>query len=911
MRRTTTAYGALRETAGTLTKEHQRLQEHRTGQHHWKQWGPYVSDRAWGTVREDYSPDGSAWTYLTHEMARSKAYRWGEDGIAGICDDQQLLCFSVALWNEKDPILKERYFGLTGLQGNHGEDVKELYYYLDSTPTHSYMKMLYKYPQGEFPYQKLIDINASRGGFDPEYELLDTGLFNEGRYWDVQDQYAKAAAQEMCIRITATNRGPQPAVIHLLPHLWFRNDWAWTAKRGEEPLIELTPDSPGKWVLLTCTHRTLGQRFLYVDGATDPKLLFTDNETNYQRLYGASNGKPFVKDAFHDHVIGKKADCVNPQNCGTKACSWHTKSVDPGESFTIRLMLTNQSNDDPFAHYDDTFKQRIAEAQEFYDAVQPAALTADERMVQRQAFAGMLWSKMFYLFDVRTWLDGDNPKDPPPASRKQGRNHDWRHLLAADVISMPDKWEYPWFAAWDSSFHVIPLAMIDIDVAKEQLELLISENLQHPNGQVPAYEWEFSDVNPPVQAWAVWRVYNVEKHANGEVGDRAFLERCFHKLLFSFTWWVNRKDSTGRNIFQGGFLGLDNISVFDRSQPLPGGGYIEQSDATGWMGLFCLNLMAIGLELAQEDEVYENMGIKFFEHFMSISAAVNHELAPGVKLWDDQDGWFYDVAHGIEGKDSAKQLKVRSLVGLVPVFACQVLEHSWFEKLPRFKARYEWLLTNRPDLCEGMVCVWTPDGARCLLSIVNQDRLKCILQRTLDENEFLSPYGIRSVSRYHLAHPYILSAGNREWTVRYEPAESTTRLFGGNSNWRGPIWFPTAFMFVTALRVYDRFYGPDVKVECPTGSGNMLTLNEVAMEIDRRLSALFLPDSQGRRPVFGQRDVLQNDPNFRNYLQFHEYFHGDTGQGLGAGHQTGWTGLIAKILEQQGVHRRTQKAAAT
>ena len=888
----------------SATPEQVRLLEHRHGKQNWKRWGPYVSDRAWGTVREDYSPDGSAWNFLTHDMARSKAYRWGEDGIAGICDDQQILCFSLAMWNGKDSILKERFFGLTGPEGNHGEDVKELYYHLDNTPTHSYMKLLYKYPQEEYPYRKLVENAAARGQFDPEYELIDTGVFNNGRYWDITIEYAKASAEEIQIRITATNRGTEAKTIHLIPQVWFRNTWAWKGERAEEPLIEKENSSDGSSIV--CRHPLLGDRFFYIDAVaeTNPELMFTDNETNNGRLHNTLNAKPFVKDAFHEHIVRSKTGVLNPTEKGTKAAAYYQREVKPGQSYSVRLLLTDSSRPRPFANFEPVFEKRIAEADAFYASIHPATLSLDERRVQRAAFAGMLWSKMFYLFDVAAWQDGDNAKVHLPARRKQGRNKDWRNLCASDIIAMPDKWEYPWFAAWDSAFHVIPLAMIDMDLAKQQLELLVSEKLMHPNGQIPAYEWEFSDVNPPVQAWAVWRVYNVDKHANGEVGDRAFLERCYHKLLLNFTWWVNRKDSTGRNIFQGGFLGLDNISVFDRSQALPGGGYVEQADATGWMGLFCLNLMAIGLELAQFDQVYEHLGIKFFEHFMAISAAINQEIAPGVKLWNPDDGWYYDVAHGLDGRhESSRQIKVRSQVGLVPLFAAQVLEHSWFERLPNFKARYEWLLANRPELSEGIVCVWTPDGAKCLLSIVNYDRLKKIMNRLLDEDEFLSPFGIRSLSRFHLANPFVLTAGGREWTVRYEPAESSTRLFGGNSNWRGPIWFPTAFMLITALRVYDRFFADGTKIECPTRSGTFLTLNEVAVELGRRMCSLFLLDQQGHRPIYDDRDLLQRDPYFREQLLFNEYFNGDTGEGLGASHQTGWTGLVAKLLEQQAMHR--------
>ena len=895
----------------TQTAEHKRLAEDRTGRKPWKRWGPYISERAWGTVREDYSADGSAWTFLTHDQTRSKACRWGEDGLAGLCDDQQILCFSLALWNREDPILKERLFGLSGPEGNHGEDVKELYYYLDSTPTHSYMKYLYKYPQAAFPYQQLVETNAARSSLDPEYELLDTGVFDQSRYFDVFVEYAKAGPEEIHIRITAHNRGPQAAVIHLIPQIWFRNTWAWGGVRTAEPRIEEMTVT-NRHVEFVCHDLAGAARFLYAQGT--PARLFTDNETNSQRLYGIQNPKAYVKDAFHEHIVHDRPGVLNPLNRGTKAALHYSFEIAPRSAEQVHLVLSDRRMARPFASFEPTFQRRIAEADEFYDSVHHPSLSPEERRIQRQAFAGLMWSKQFYYYDVSTWLHGDNPASPPPAQRLQGRNSNWGNMAVKDVMSMPDKWEYPWFAAWDLAFHTIPLAMIDIDLAKQQLELLVSEKLMHPNGQIPAYEWEFSDVNPPVQAWAVWRVYNMDKHTHGEKGDRAFLERCYHKLLLNFTWWVNRKDSDGRNIFQGGFLGLDNVSVFDRSQPLPRGGQLEQADATGWMALFCLNLMAIGLELAQDDQVYEHLGIKFFEHFMAISSAINEEIVPGLRMWNEQDGWYYDVIHHREGhKQRGQQLAVRSLVGLVPLFAAQVLDHTWFEKLPNFKARYEWLLMNRPELAQGMACVWTPDGTRCLLSIVNYDRLQTILRRVLDETEFLSPYGLRSLSRYHLDHPYQLESGQEQWTVRYEPAESVERLFGGNSNWRGPVWFNTAFMLVTALRVYDRFYGEMLQLECPTGSGRMMTLNQIAMEIDRRLCSLFLPDSQGRRPIY-TRDILQRDPHFRDHLLFHEYFNGDTGAGLGASHHTGWTALLAKLLDQQAVartpHREPQKSAA-
>ncbi len=886
------------------TAEHQRLESHRQQQENWKRWGPYLSDRSWGTVREDYSADGSAWTYLPHDHARSKAYRWGEDGIAGISDDQQILCFSLAMWNGLDPIIKERFFGLTGPEGNHGEDVKELYYYLDSTPTHSYMRCLYKYPQNAYPYDHIVAINAGRTSFDPEYELIDTGIFDDSRYFDVFVEYVKATAEDIHIRITVHNRGPAAATIWLVPQLWYRNTWRWVGWPETEPVIEDTQRT-GNVHEFACTHEAMGKRYYYVensDGTAQP--MFTNNETNSLRLHGKPGKTAYVKDAFDRYVVQGEKDAINPDRRGTKAGTLHRIEVPAGGSAVVRCALLSELKPDPFAQTQQRFDERIREADAFFATVQQHQLTDEERRVQRQALAGMLWSKQFYALDMRAWLNGDFADNPPPASRLSGRNHNWQDLNIGDILSMPDKWEYPWFAAWDLAFHVIVLAMIDIDFAKEQLELLISEKVMHANGQIPAYEWEFSDVNPPVQAWAVWRVYNIEKHANHEKGDRQFLERCYHKLLLNFTWWVNRKDSTGRNIFQGGFLGLDNISVFDRSQPLPGGGSLEQADATGWMGLFCLNLMAIGLELAQEDSVYEHLGIKFFEHFMAIAAAMNNELAPGVTLWNETDGWYYDVVHSPDGgSEPTRQIAVRSLVGLIPLFAAQVLEHSWFEKLPNFKARYEWLLTHRPELAAGMSCIWTQDGVKCLLSIVRQGRLERILLRALDEQEFLSPHGLRSLSRYHLEHPYVLTVGDREWTARYEPAESTTRLFGGNSNWRGPVWFPTAFMFITSLRVYDRFHGQGLRVECPVGSGQWMTLNDVAMELARRMCSVFLPDANGNRPVNGSNALLQKDPHFQPYVMFHEYFHGDTGLGLGANHQTGWTSLVAKMFEQLGAHR--------
>ena len=882
------------------TAEHRRCAENRRRGGIWSRWGPYLSERAWGTVREDYSHDGSAWDDFPHDHARSRAFRWGEDGLAGLCDDRQTLCFAPALWNGRDPILKERLFGLAGPEGNHGEDVKELYHYLDATPSHAYLKMLYRYPQAAFPYTELVAEGRRRSAGRPEHELADTGVLDDGRYFDVFVEYAKAEPDTILIRITAHNRGPDAAWLHVLPQIWFRNDWSWPPPAERPPLPVIEPASAARRCL-HCRHHRLGPMWLY--DQTDAAALFTDNVTNAERLWGIPNTSRHVKDAFGRYVVEGETSAVNGENTGSKAAWHHRFEVPAGGSHALRLVLTDRAEGRPFDAFDATFDRRIAEADAFYEHVHHAGLTPAERAVQRQALAGMIWTKQFYMLDMKAWLGGDDPRSAPPATRLAGRNRDWSSLSVADVISMPDKWEYPWFAAWDWAFHAVPLAMVDVEFAKDQLELMLSERLQHPNGQIPAYEWAFSDVNPPVQAWAVWRVYNMQKHANREQGDARFLERCYHKLLLNFTWWVNRKDSHGRNVFQGGFLGLDNISVFDRSQPLPGGGHLEQADATGWMGLYCLNMMAIGLELAQHDRVYEHLGIKFFEHFMHIAAAINGTIDEGLSLWDEGDGWYYDVLHGLPGPDRPVPLKVRSQVGLIPLFAAMVLEHSWFERLPGFKARYEWLLANRPQLTRGLMCVWTPDGARCLLSIVGFDRLRRILERTLDPGEFLSPYGVRALSRHHREQPYRLDVGGRTWTIAYEAGESTTRMFGGNSNWRGPVWFPTNFMLITALRVYDRFFGSRFTVQCPTGSGRQLTLNQAALEIGRRLCALFLPDEHGMRPIYRRQPRLGADPVLGAHPLFYEYFHGDDGAGLGASHQTGWTGLVAKLLDQQAVAR--------
>jgi Mannosylglycerate hydrolase MGH1-like glycoside hydrolase domain len=901
-----------------LTAEEQRLDEARNRQTHWKRWGPYVSERAWGTVREDYSAGGTAWDYFPHDHARSRAYRWNEDGLAGICDRHQMICFALALWNGRDPILKERLFGLTGSEGNHGEDVKEYYFYLDSTPTHSYMKYLYKYPQAEFPYAHLVAENRNRGKQNPEFELMDTGVFADDRYFDVTVEYAKATSEDILIKITAANRGPETARIDLLPTVWFRNRWTWGENDDPKPVARKASAGAGP-AAIELEHFMLGQRRLYCEGT--PQLLFTENETNTQRIFNSANTTPYVKDAFHNFVVQDQHDTVNPEQTGTKAAAYYSLSVGAGETATIRLRLTDDQSGSPSSRvgsgaqqqvfgdeFERIFATRQQEADEFYATVIPADLSADARNVMRQAFAGMLWSKQFYHYVVKQWLEGD-PKTPaPPADRLNGRNHQWPNLYNADVISMPDKWEYPWYAAWDLAFHCIPLALIDPEFAKEQLVLMTREWYMHPNGQLPAYEWALGDVNPPVHAWAAWRVYKIDKKRNGK-GDRKFLERVFHKLMLNFTWWVNRKDTDGSNIFEGGFLGLDNIGVFDRSAPLPTGGYIEQSDGTSWMAMFTLNLLAIAMELASEDPVYEDVASKFWEHFIHIAHAMNDLGHDGVELWDEEDGFFYDVLHLPDGGHFP--LKVRSMVGLIPLFAIETLESAKLDRLPEFKKRLEWFIDNRPDLTSNVACMRTPgEGERRLFSIVGQEQLRRVLKVMLDESEFLSPFGIRALSRYHQDHPYTMNVKGADYRVDYEPGESSTGLFGGNSNWRGPIWFPVNFLLVESLQKFHHYLGDDFKVECPTGSGKMLTLWEVAAEISRRLSRPFLRTAEGRRPVYGEIEKFQSDPNWRDLIQFHEYFHGDNGTGVGASHQTGWTGVVAKLMQQSGEHGSKAQVAA-
>ena len=876
-----------------MTAEEKRLLESRDRKVNWKRWGPYLSERAWGTVREDYSPWGNAWDYFPHDHARSKAYRWNEDGLGGICDRRQFICFALALWNGRDPILKERLFGLTGNEGNHGEDVKEYYFYLDSTPTHSYMKFLYKYPQNEFPYAWLVEENRRRDRRAFEFELIDTGIFNEDRYFDVFVEYAKASVEDILIRIQVTNRGPDAARLHLLPTLWFRNTWSGGLDVRRPSL------RAGTNATIEASHEYYGRRWFSCEGT--PDLLFTENETNLNRLYRAESCTPYVKDGINNYIVQGKHDAVNPEQEGTKAAAHYPLAIGPGETTTIRLRLSDMKPDskNPFGQdFEQTFTLRQREADEFYATITPEGLSADARNVMRQALAGMMWSKQFYYYEVNRWLQGDPAEPPPPPQRLHGRNREWMHVYNADVISMCDKWEYPWFAAWDLAFHCVPLALIDSDFAKDQLILLLREWYMHPNGQLPAYEWAFGDVNPPVHAWAAWRVYKIEEKRRG-VADRKFLERVFHKLMLNFTWWVNRKDAEGRNVFQGGFLGMDNVGIFDRSAPLPTGGHLEQSDGTSWMGMYCLNMLAIALELAREDSAYEDVASKFFEHFVYICEAINNLGDEGLSLWDTQDGFYYDVLHPEHGRPFP--LKIRSMVGLAPLFAVETLDSEIIDRLLGFKRRMQWFIENRPALSEHLETQTTEDGhVLRFLSLVNRDRLRQVLRYMLDEQEFLSPHGIRSLSRFHRDHPYTLSVHGIEHRVNYEPAESSTGLFGGNSNWRGPVWFPMNFLLIESLQKFHYYLGDSYTVECPTGSGSRHTLWEVASDLSRRLSHLFLRNGDGRRPVYGGAEKFQTDPQWKDLLLFYEYFHGDIGAGIGASHQTGWTGLVAKLLQQNG-----------
>jgi hypothetical protein len=878
-----------------VTKEEIRLEEDRQRKANWKRWGPYLSERQWGTVREDYSPYGNAWEYLSHDHARSRAYRWGEDGLGGISDRHQYICFALALWNGQDPILKERLFGLTGNEGNHGEDVKEYYFYLDSTPTHSYMKYLYKYPQAEFPYAQLVEENRRRNKQDLEFELINTGVFDDNRYFDVFIEYAKAAPDDILIRIEAINRGPDPADLHLLPTLWFRNTWSWGL---DERRPRISREPAAEMATLQAYHWYYGNRWLYCEGK--PEILFTENETNSQKLFGSENASAYVKDGINDYIVHGAREAANFRGPGTKAAPYYRMTLAPGQSTTVRLRLTDSAPASGKAvdgEFDRSFAERKKEADEFYRTVISDTMAPDRQNVMRQALGGLLWSKQFYHYDVNRWLKGDPAGPEPPRERLHGRNREWKHLYNADVISMPDKWEYPWYAAWDLAFHCIALALVDPDFAKEQLVLMTREWYMHPNGQLPAYEWAFGDVNPPVHAWAAWRVYKVEKKRRGK-GDRRFLERIFQKLLLNFTWWVNRKDTEGRNVFQGGFLGLDNIGVFDRSAPLPTGGYIEQSDATSWMGMYCLNMLAIALELARENSAYEDVASKFFEHFVYICRAMNDIGGEGIELWDTKDGFYYDVLHHRDGQ--AFPLKVRSMVGLIPLFAVETLDPTIVDNLPGFKRRMQWFIENRPELSERLETESTDRGPRRFLSLVNRHRLKRVLRYMLDENEFFSSYGIRAISRFHREHPYTLKVNGMEYRVDYEPAESSTGLFGGNSNWRGPVWFPVNFLLLESLQKFHYFLGDSYKVECPTGSGRMRNLWDVAGEISQRLTRIFLRDKDGHRPVFGGTEKFQTDPYWRDLIPFHEYFHGDNGAGIGAGHQTGWTALVAKLIQQYG-----------
>ena len=908
-----------------MNAEQARIEENNSQKQRWHLWGPYLSDRQWGTVREDYSANGDAWNYLTHEQARSRAYRWGEDGLAGICDYKQRLCFAWAFWNGQDPILKERLFGLSGPQGNHGEDVKELYWYLDNTPSHSYMRMLYRYPQTRFPYQELVSRNGNRSRMEPEFELWHTNALADQRYFDIEIAYAKRSPEDILIRATATNRGLQPAILHFLPTIWFRNTWSW----GRDPRKPILRE--GAPAMVEASHDGLGRYELHCENAD--AILFTENESNLERLWGVPNRSPFVKDSINDAITQNKIERVNPEKAGTKAAAHYHFLIAPAESVSIRLRLRKIDNHplpgdsvvsvSPthssaltgaswpsltpgervratrlFDDFDEIFGRRQNEADEFYDSVAPVNLTSEHKAIQRQALAGLLWTKQFYYYIVEEWLKGDPASPPPPASRWDGRNARWRHLYNERVMSMPDSWEFPWYASWDLAFHCIPLALVDPHFAKGQLDTIVREWYQHPNGQLPAYEWNFGDVNPPVIGWAAWRVFQIERKQTGK-GDRAFLETIFHKLLLAFTWWVNRKDSGGKNIFEGGFLGLDNIGVFDRSASFADGSHLEQSDSTSWMGMFSLNLMRIAIELAREDHVYENIATKFFEHFLAIAAAMNELGGSGIGLWNEEDEFYYDVLHTPGGRYFP--LKVRSIVGLMPLLAVETIQWQLIDALPGFKSRLEWYLAHRPDLA-SLVSRWHEPGMHetRLLAITRGHRMKRLLRRMLDPEEFLSDYGIRSVSKYHRDHPYRLTVQGQEKIVNYEPAESQTGIFGGNSNWRGPVWFPINYLLIESLQQFHHYYGDEFKVECPTRSGTYLTLKEVANELSNRLIKLWLRNEKGERPFLRASAGAFNPETDSELFWFQEYFNGDDGGGLGASHQTGWTALVAKLIQQQG-----------
>lgn len=883
------------------TIEHQRLADSEARKADWKNWGPYVSDRAWGTVREDYSEEGEAWQYFPHDHARSRAFRWNEDGIGGFCNRMQNVCLAVALWNGKDAIIKERLFGLNGYEGNHGEDVKEYYFYLDSTPTHSYAKMLYKYPQVAFPYEDLLKGNAALGKTDREYELIDSleEVFEENRYFDVYIEYAKADQEDILCQITAINRGPEPAELHILPHIWFRNTWSW----GHNPIKpSLENQSSNNLSCIRATHRHLGERWWYaraLDNDT-PNLLFTENDSNNELLFKTKNVSPFVKDGINNAVVNRASGFTNEAGAGTKAAAHLETVIAPGDSYTVQIRFSQERLTQPFRQFDAILERRSDEANAFYHAIQNPNLKEDERRVQRQAFAGLMWSKQFYHYSLEKWLHGDKNGPKPPESRKSGRNHEWEHLYNLDVISMPDKWEYPWYAAWDLAFHMIPVAMIDPEWAKRQLILMTREWYMHPNGQLPAYEWAFSDVNPPVHAWAAWRVYKITQRLTGEA-DTIFLEKIFHKMLLNFTWWINRKDESGNNIFQGGFLGLDNIGVFDRSSQLPSGGYLEQADGTAWMGMYCLNMLTISLELAKTKPAYEDVATKFFEHFVYIANAINKPYKEN-GLWHEQNGFYYDALKTPQGHHIP--LMIHSFVGLIPLFAVETIEPEVLDQLPRFRRRMEWFIKHRQHLMKNLTLLNPHENdGRCLLSLVNETQLRRILERMLDPRQFLSEYGLRGLSKEHEKHPFVIDIDGTQHSVEYEPAESKTYLFGGNSNWRGPIWFPVNYLMIESLQKFDHFYGKKLQVEMPSGSGSEKSLWDVAAEISQRLIKLFLRnEATGRRPVYGDTEYFQHDPHWRDNVLFYEYFHGDNGAGIGASHQTGWTALVAKLIQQAGGH---------
>lgn len=889
-----------------MTAEEQRLEQNRTGAVNWHKWGPYLSERQWGTVREDYSSDGNAWDYFPHDHARSRAYRWGEDGLGGITDDHNLLCFALALWNGNDPILKERLFGLTNGQGNHGEDVKEYYFYLDSTPTHSYMKYLYKYPQAEFPYNDLVETNRNRSRYELEYELLDTGIFDDDRYFDVFVEYAKVDAEDILIKISIANRGPEAAPLHVLPTLWFRNTWSWLDS-GSKPVLTKYEGTGNSVVHAQITNDLLKQHvsegYFYCDGVVP--LLFTENETNHERLFGTANSTLYVKDAINNYIVNGQQDAVNPYNVGTKVAPHYELMVEAGETKVICLRLSRQAPSqlrEPFAEFDQIFATRLREADEFYATVIPPSVLADadRANVMRQALAGMMWTKQYFYYDVDLWLRerGVNPW-APAFERKHVRNSDWFHMANDDIVSMPDKWEYPWYAAWDLAFHVIPISLIDPDFAKGQLMLMLQEDYLHPNGQIPAYEWNFGDVNPPVHAWSTWEIYTRDRVMNKGVGDIEFLKYAFSKLLINFTWWVNRKDEGGNNLFQGGFLGLDNIGVFDRSASLPTGGHLEQADGTAWMVFFSEQMFQIAIELALHDPLYEDFAIKFFEHTMWIAGAMDRIGEHQDELWDEEDGFFYDVLRLPDGNST--RLRVRSLVGLLSLMAVAVFPREAFEKLPRFKAEAEKFILRHPELTNN-IHLASQQGVRgrLMLSILNEEKLRRILSRMLDESEFLSDYGIRSLSRYHLEHPYFFHHAGQEYKVGYVPGDSTSGMFGGNSNWRGPIWMPMNLLLMRGLLQFYTYYGDDFTVEYPTGSGKYLTLYEVTNCISERIVSIFLKDENDRRPIYGAAEKFQTDPHWRDLILFYEYFHGDNGAGIGASHQTGWTGCVARMIQALG-----------